>query len=233
MEVKKSPKADLQNKKQLFTMFGLCIALLLAVGAFSINQGSVQFENVTEAEEVVEEQYVEITRPEEPPKVEIEKVAAPAATSNVLEAVDNSVELDDNMDMFDIEATENTVIDIQPIETVEEDLLEEDIVVIKAEVEPKFLGGGVSKFHAWVNKNVSYPEEAEMNNIAGRVMCLAVVGRDGFIRNVKVLVSPDESLSNEVRKTLMKSPKWVPAQQRGKPVSFQIQCTVNFQQINR
>ncbi len=233
MEVKKTPKADLQNKKSLFAMFGLCIALLLAVGAFSVNQGEVQFEKVGVNQEVVEEQFVEITRPEEPPKVEIAKVAAPAATSNVLEAVDNSVDLDDNMDMFDIEATENTVIDIQPVASIEEDLLEEDVVVIRAEVMPTFLGGDITKFHAWVHKNVRYPEEAELNNISGKVLCLAVVGRDGLIRDVQVLVSPDESLSAEVRKILLKSPKWVPAKQRGKAVSFRIQIPVNFQQINQ
>ncbi len=232
MEVKKSPKADLQNKKSLFGLIGLLVSLLLAIGAFNVNKGEVKFEAVAPEVAVAEEQFVEITRPEEPAKPEITKIATPAATSNVLEAVDNSVELDDNMDMFNIEATENTVIDIQPIETVEEEMLEEDIVVFKAEKEPQFLGGGIDKFRTWVQKNVKYPAVAELNNISGRVVALCVVGRDGLIRDVKVLVSPDESLSNAVRDVLKKSPKWIPAEQRGKPVSMQIQVPVNFSQIN-
>lgn len=231
MEVKKTPKADLQNKKPLFALFGLLTSLLLAVWAFNVHTGEVKINAVGLEEEVVEEQYVEITRPEEPPKPEVEKIAAPAATSNVLEAVDNSVELDDNMDMFDIEATENTVINIQPIE--EEELLEEDVVVMKAEKMPQFLGGDIKKFHAWVNKNVKYPAVAELNNITGRVIALCVIGRDGYIRDVKILVSPDESLSEAVRAVFKKSPKWTPAEQRGKTVSIQIQSIINFQQISQ
>lgn len=233
MEVKKSPKADLQSKKGLFGLIGLLASLLLAVGAFSINQGEVSFEAVAPSEDVVEEQYVEITRPEEPPKPEIEKITTPVASSDFLEAVDNTIDLDDNMDIFDIEATESTMIDLSALEGNDEDLLIEDPVVFKAEKDPVFLGGGMSKFHAWVNKNVRYPSVAEINNITGRVMAIAVVGRDGYIRDVKILVSPDESLSDAVKDVLKKSPKWIPAEQRGKPVSLQIQVIVNFQQISQ
>ncbi len=230
MEVKKSPKADLENKKSIFSLLGLSIALLLCVGLFSVSQGKVEFNDVGVEREVVEEQLVEITRPEEPPKPEIEKIAAPAATANVLEAVDNSVDLDDDMDMFNIEATENTVIDIQPVE-VEEELLEEEVVVIKAEVDAQFLGGPSSNFTKWIQKNVKYPAEAELNNISGRVVAIAVVGTNGLIRKVQILQSPDPSLSKAVEEQIMKSPKWVPAQQRGKPVALQIQIFVNFQQL--
>lgn len=231
MEVKKTAQADLQNKKSLFGLVGLLISLLLVVWAFSVHTGEVTVNAVGREEVVTEEQMTEITRPEEPPKPEIEKIVAPAATSNVLEAVDNSVDLDDNMDMFDIEATEATVINIQPVE--EEGLLDEDVVVMKAEKDPTFLGGGIDKFQAWVMKNVKYPAVAELNNITGRVIVLVVVGRDGFIRDVNILASPDESLSDAVRDVMKKSPKWVPAEQRGKPVSIRIQSVVNFQQISQ
>ena len=233
MEVKKSPKADLQNKKSLFGLFGLCVALFLMVGAFSISQGEVTVNLEKTEQAAVEEDFTEITRPEEPPKKEIEKIATPAATSDVLEAIDNSVDLDDDMSMFDSEATEDSMIDLSPLESVEEDLLKEDIVVIKAEKDAKFLGGGTEKFNQWVTKNLKYPAEAELNSISGRVIAVAVVGRDGFIRDVQILNSPDESLSKAVSDCMKKSPKWTPAQQRNKPVSIRIQVIINFKQLNR
>lgn len=233
MEVKKTPKADLQNKKSIFGLFGLSVAIFLMVGAFSISQGEVTV-NLDKTDEVaVEEDYMDITRPEEPPKPKVEKIATPAATSNVLEVIDNSVDLDDDMSMFDSEATEDSMIDLSPLESFEEDLLDEDIVVIKAEIAPKFLGGTVKKFVTWVQKNLKYPAEAELNSISGRVIALAVVGRDGLIRDVKILVSPDESLSKAVIDGIKASPKWEPAKQRGKPVSYQIQIAITFQQISR
>ena len=37
MEIKKSPKADLQNKRMLFLLFGLVVALGITGLAFSMN----------------------------------------------------------------------------------------------------------------------------------------------------------------------------------------------------
>ena len=36
MEIKKSPKADLENKRGLFLEIGLVVALVLVIGAFAV-----------------------------------------------------------------------------------------------------------------------------------------------------------------------------------------------------
>lgn len=231
MELKKSPKADLQNKKSLFGLFGLLVSILLAVGAFSVSKSEIKFNGVGIVGEVVEQQVVEITRPEEPPKPEIKKVTTPAAASNVLEVVDNSVKLDDNMDMFNTDANENTVIEIKA-PGKKETILEEDVVVMRAEVMPKFQGGDLENYRLWVQKKVAYPAIAEQNNISGRVTVKCVVGRDGFIRQVIMLASPDPSLFEAVKETILKSPAWTPGMQNGRPVSVSIVFNVVFTTTN-
>lgn len=59
MEIKKSPKADLENKKGLFTEIGLAVVLALTLGAFEYTSTDVQISLSDMPEEVaVEEEMV-------------------------------------------------------------------------------------------------------------------------------------------------------------------------------
>ena len=76
MEIKKSPKADLQNKKGLFLEIGLIIALLITIGAFLYAPKEYRIEQVDLNYGPIEEEITEITRneqkpPEPPKKIEI------------------------------------------------------------------------------------------------------------------------------------------------------------------
>ena len=75
MELKKSPKADLQNKKSIFLLIGLVITLAVMIGLFNWSQSEVEIEIIEENTEVVEQEVVEITRQEEPPKTEAPKAS--------------------------------------------------------------------------------------------------------------------------------------------------------------
>ena len=41
MEIKKSPKADLENKRGLFLEIGLIVALVLVIGAFAVTRRNI------------------------------------------------------------------------------------------------------------------------------------------------------------------------------------------------
>ena len=76
MEIKKSPKADLQNKKGLFLEIGLIVALLAVIAAFLYTPKEYRIEKVDNNYGPVEEEITEITRneqkpPEQPQKVEV------------------------------------------------------------------------------------------------------------------------------------------------------------------
>ena len=80
MEIKKSPKADLRNKRGLLLEIGLVISLCLVIGAFAYTPKERKIEKMDLQTAVVEEEIVEITRqdqkPPEPPKrVEVKVIA--------------------------------------------------------------------------------------------------------------------------------------------------------------
>ena len=72
MEQKKSPKADLKNKRGLFLEIGLIVALGLVIAAFSYTPKEHRIQKIDVETAVVEEEMTEITRqdqkPPEPPK---------------------------------------------------------------------------------------------------------------------------------------------------------------------
>ena len=75
MEVKKSEKANLENRKLLFTEIGFVISLLVVLGAFSWTskeKTTTVFEDVTT--ELIEEEIIPITQENTPPPPEAPKI---------------------------------------------------------------------------------------------------------------------------------------------------------------
>jgi TonB family protein len=88
--------------------------------------------------------------------------------------------------------------------------------------------GGIQAFYKFLAKLINYPAEARSKNIQGKVIATFIVERDGTLSNVKVLRSPDESLSKETQRVLSLSPKWDPGMQNGKVVRVQYTVPVAF-----
>ena len=66
MEIKKTPKADLENKKLLFTEIGLAVTLGLVLLAFEWTSRDVQIDiNAMPEEVAVEEEMMPVTKQEE------------------------------------------------------------------------------------------------------------------------------------------------------------------------
>ena len=98
MEIKKSPKADLQNRKGLFLEIGLVISLLIVVIAFKYAPDEYRIEAVEQEAVFVEEEIVEITRnelkpPAPPKKIEIQ------VFNDILDIVTNDTEVKTDISM--------------------------------------------------------------------------------------------------------------------------------------
>lgn len=74
-----------------------------------------------------------------------------------------------------------------------------------------FNGGGMETFQTWFARNLMYPQFASENGIQGNVTATFVIKSDGSLTDIKIISSPDESLSTEVIRVLKSSPKWTPA----------------------
>ena len=223
MQIKKSPKADLNNKKGLFLEIGMIFALLLTVAAFAYTQRERNVEIIEASMEVVEEEITDITtqdqKPPEPPKkVEMQVL------SDVLNVVTNDTKIDTEFDLS--EFSEDIEI-VQNIEVVEE-AAEDDAPFIIAEEMPKFQGGDLMKFRSWVQGKLKYPQIAQENGISGKVTLTFVIERDGSLTNIQVMQSPDRSLADEAVRVLQSSPKWTPGKQRNSPVRVRYTLPVEF-----
>lgn len=225
MEIKKSPKADLQNRKGLFLEIGLIISLLLVIAAFKYAPKEYRIEAVEQEVVIVEEEIVEITRnelkpPAPPQKVEIK------VYNDILDIVTNDTEVKTDIS-FD-EFVDGLDVDVNYV-VMEEEEIEEDTPIIKAEKMPTFQGGDLMKFREWVQKRLRYPQIAQENGISGRVTLTFVIEKDGSLTNIEVMQSPDRSLSEEAIRVLNTSPKWEPGKQRNQPVRVRFTLPVAFQ----
>lgn len=227
MEIKKSPKADLKNKRGLLLEIGLVVSLLLVIAAFSYTPKEKRVEKIDLQTAIVEEQIVEITRqdqkpPEPPRKVEVKVIA------DLLQVVTNDTKITTDVDFTEFDE------DVEVVQTVpvEEEVVEEDQPFLIAETMPSFQGGDLNTFRNWVQQNVKFPQIALENGIQGRVVLSFVIEKDGRLTNIQVLQTPDRSLSEEAIRVLSKSPKWSPGKQRNQVVRVKYTLPVDFRVQN-
>ncbi|MBQ8308131.1 MAG: energy transducer TonB [Alistipes sp.] len=223
MELKKTPKADLQNKRGLLLEIGVVISLLLVIGAFAYTPKEHRIEQMEQEVIVVEEEMMEVTRqdqkpPEAPKKTEMKVIA------DMLSIVKNDTKITTEVEFADFE--EDTEI-VQMVE-VEEEEIKDDEPFLSAETMPSFQGGSLNDFRNWVQGKVRYPQIAQENGISGRVVLQFVIERDGRLTNIVVLQTPDRSLSEEAIRVLNMSPKWSPGKQRNQAVRVKYTLPVDF-----
>lgn len=229
MEIKKSPKADLENKKLLFLLIGLVIALGITGLAFSINSKPEAGEYKPPKRETTEMEQIDQTRQDQPETPPEQQKAQAQVVTDVLNIVSNDQKIETNI-VFTDDADDFDDFDIV-IEEKEEEIEEEEIFV-NAEVMPTFQGGDLSKFRNWVMENVKYPQIALENGIQGNVVVSFVVEKDGKISRINVLQSPDKTLTDATLAVLDKANKlkngWKPGKQRNKPVRVTYTLPVSF-----
>lgn len=226
MEVKKSPKADLNNRKLLFVEIGFVVALLITLGAFEwTSKDKQEFTLTAENTEIVEEEIIPITQdvPPPPPEVKI------PVLSDQIDIVDDEIEVETNI--MDLEDDSSIGVEIMDyVEQVEEEVVEEEAIPFQlVEQKPSFNGGDANEFSKWVNGKLVYPEIAKENGVQGRVMLQFTVNTDGSVSNVKVLRGVDPSLDKEAVRVVSSSPKWKPGRQRDRAVKVTYTFPVIFQ----
>ena len=88
--------------------------------------------------------------------------------------------------------------------------------------------GGDTECYKWLSQNIKYPADCMENGIQGRVIVSFVVNKDGSIVDVKVVRSPDPSLSKEAIRVVSSMPKWKPARQGNKVVRSRFTLPLMF-----
>jgi len=223
MDVKKSPKASLEDKKFLFVLMGLVMVLSLLYIGFEWTDREVKVyqadnTNLNAEEEIdVVQTAQELQPPPPPPAPEIVEILNVVENNVEVASVNINTEDDKNK-----EVAISAPVTSAPIQE------EEDQVVFQVvEKMPTFPGGDAALFK-FLGDNVKYPVIAQENGVQGRVICQFVVNKDGSIVDVEVVRSVDPSLDKEAIRVIKSMPKWSPGQQRGKPVRVKYTLPVNF-----
>ncbi len=226
MEVKKSPKADLESKRNVFLLMGLVIALGLTLAAFEYNTSPKKTESLGQMQmQEIEEEIIPITREQEikPPP------PPPPQVVEVLNIVDDEVEIEDELKIEDTEVTDDMIIDVAPVVQTKEEVEEEDTqVFFIVEEMPEFPGGELA-LRQFIANSIKYPVIAQENGIQGRVYVTFVVDADGSVSEPRIARGVDPSLDKEALRVVSMLPKWKPGKQRGKPVRVSYTVPINFQ----
>jgi TonB family C-terminal domain len=231
MELKKSPKANLENKRTMFFQIGILLTLAIVYLAFewsSTEKEELSFEPT--ATVVIEEEMVPITQAETappPPQITV------PVMSDQIEIVDDDIKLE--MD-YTINTEDDKRIAVEIVNYVqeaaqEEVIEEEEIPFMIVENKPKFQGQeDPNVFRNWVQSRVVYSESAVENGVSGRVTVEFTVDTDGSVKNVRILRgAPDASLDREVIRVISSSPRWEPGRQRDKAVKVVYNFPVVFE----
>ena len=221
MESRKTPKADLENKKALFFEIGLVIALALVL--FSFNHKSYEkrtYSMMQQKADNAPEEMVPITeqkvKPPPPP---------PPKTVTQIKIVNNDVKVNEDIDI-DVDANMNTKVD-EYVPPEEDEQVPEQHIFMVVEKMPSF-PGGVGALMKFLASHIKYPELAKESGIQGRVFINFVVEPDGSIDHVKVLRGIGGGCDEEAVRVVKSMPKWIPGKQRGKPVRVSFNLPVKF-----
>ena len=215
-----------RNLKALITMFLMFAAIAaIVIAKVSIDnyiasrnaaiETDVELQNLAEKKEIKQEKKDD---PDDPGKIEVERVKSSVAFTVPEIKKDDEVKEDQEMKSQDDLAETNTAIGAFTVEgndeTAEVKHVEEKI----AEPEP------VKEEET----NIKYPVVAEENGVQGRVVCTFVVEKDGSITDVRVIKSVDPSLDKEAMRVVKSMPKWIPGKQNGAAVRVKYTVPVTF-----
>lgn len=88
--------------------------------------------------------------------------------------------------------------------------------------------GGIGALMQYLTENIRYPEEAKKMHLHGMVFLQFIVEGDGSITHIRVLRGVSPSLDAEAVKVIRNMPRWIPGNQRGKPVRVRFILPIKF-----
>ena len=104
---------------------------------------------------------------------------------------------------------------------------EEWVGLVVAESMPEYVGG-FEALQRYVNSMAIYTDEARKSGISGTVYVKFLVQSDGTVAEAEILRGLHADLDSVTLSLIQNMPKWIPAQQRGKPVACQYNLPIVF-----
>ncbi|MEX1383446.1 energy transducer TonB [Lutibacter sp.] len=236
MQIKKNPKANLENYSKLFMQLGLVLALLVVYLAIEKktydrvieNLGPVVL-NMDDEEQTIEIEQVKPPEPKTPPPPTPDKIEVVEDEEEIEETVIESTETDED------EAVEVEEI----IEVEEEEEVMEDVPFAIIEDVPVYPGckGNKAELRAClqeqITKHVNRKFNADLASDLGlapgvkRIFVVFKIDKTGNITDVMAR-APHKRLQEEAIRVVNSLPKMTPGKQRGRPVGVKYSLPIAF-----
>ena len=232
MQIKKNPKANLENYSKIFMQLGLVLALLVVYLAIEkktydriIDDLGPVVLNMDDEEQTIEIEQVKPPEPKTPPPPTPDKIEVVEDEEEIEETVIESTETDEN------EAVE--VEEIIEVEEVEEVI--EDVPFAIIEDVPVFPGckGSKAQLRACLQEHVNKKFNADLASDLGlapgvkRIFVMFKIDKTGNITDVMAR-APHKRLQEEAIRVVQSLPKMTPGKQRGRPVGVKYSLPIAF-----
>ncbi len=222
MTVRKSKKANLENKRAVFLEIGIIVTLSFVLLAFEWTTVRSEKDILTNGGKTIDEDMAQIT---------IHKVKKPVMPIPIITPI---IIPTDNNDIID----EDIIIDAEPkegdyndpyrnIPDIEEIETEDKVIHTSVQNLPKFPGGEPALFK-YLSANLKYSRAAREIGIQGKVYVSFVVWKDGTIRDIKILRGLGAGLDERVISVIQSMPRWEPGNQNGKKLNVLFHMPVSF-----
>jgi len=226
MEIKKSPKANLENYSKLFMQLGLVLALLLiylGIEHKTFERDLSVLGNLDAQEELEED--IPITERIE----QIKPPPPPPPAPEIIEVVEDEKEVEETV-LESTETDENEAIEVEEIEeVVEEEEMLDDVpfaIIEDAPVYPGCKGSKAQKKKCLQEKIKKHVNRKYNTGLAGdlgldpgkkKVYVQFKISKTGNIVDVRAR-GPHKRLEKEAIRVVKLLPKMIPGKQRGRAV---------------
>ncbi len=226
MEVKKTHRSNLENKRFIFREIGLIVALAAVFFAFETKFYQEETQEIVLVNGIdIEDDVLPIVVPQQAsrplPKIKMMPI-------DIIDIVEDVPELDEP-DIIDVTeeqmgSVNGTSENYTNYTGNGEGEVDEDIPFVRVEFMPVF-NGDLSK---WLTRNLKYPARASESGVQGKVYIEFIVERDGSITDAKVIRSVHPDLDREALRVVNAMPKWKPGMQRDKAVRVKFTIPIAF-----
>lgn len=229
-----------------FLNYGLIVALVLMIFAFSWTTYEQKVDLSQYMGTLSDEIEIETPRTAEPPPP---PPPPPPPTPQAMEIVANDLPDVESVVFQDQSISEETAIEAPVIQETHAappppppprfQEAEQEIFKI-VEENPTFPGCeevpgkaerkkcAEEKLLEFIYRNIQYPAVARDNGVEGMVVLQFVVEKDGSITNIKIVRDIGAGCGEEAKRVVAKMPKWNPGKQRERPVRVQFTLPVKF-----
>lgn len=233
MEQKKTPQADIEQRRATGFLLGLVFVLSLFYVAMEWNSvpaddgiDTMDLSDLMHESELVPMSNEEtVTQLRE--KQQIEKAEQLRVVDDEVELAEPDKELegeggeDDETVLAEMDKEEPKALaslDVDPNNPLNFHVVE-DL--------PQYPGGAV-EFMKWLTRNLQYPATARARKTQGKVVAVFYVEKDGSVTGINVTQSLSPECDREALRVLRKMPKWEPGIQNDQPCRTKVCIPIVF-----